>query len=163
VAKPLTIRIDGLDSTFAKLNDQVDEIKFQIDNEMAAAVENMATSAKQLFPLAPKKEDQEDYSQIRSSIRTVKNKDFDYELIAGYGTDPKNPQDALAAYIEFGTGKFFKLYPGKEKLWQDLADQYYLNGNGWTRPSPYFYPSVKTWYQSLISNIQRLLNKNERL
>jgi hypothetical protein len=82
---------------------------------------------------------------------------FSYELIAGKGSDP------MAAYIEFGTGKYFPQYPGKEPEWQKLAKQYYINGRGWMTPSPYFYPSVTSGIVSLVNNIKQIFKRNERL
>lgn len=146
---PLNIRIDGLESTFAKLDKTVDKVKDQIDNEMAASTELMATIAKSIFSA--------DAPEIRASIRSNKLRDFSYEIIAGRGDDP------MAAYIEFGTGRFFPQYIGKEKEWQDLARQYYINGKGWMRPAPYLYPSVVSGVVSLTSNIKNIISRDERL
>lgn len=145
----VTFRIRGVDETFNKLNKSIEKINLQIDNEMAAGVEAMALNAKAIFS--------SDNAEIRASIRSKKVKDFSYELIAGRGDDP------MAAYIEFGTGRYFANYPGKEKEWQDLARQYYVNGKGWMRPAPYLYPSVTSGIVSLESNIKNILSKNERL
>ena len=146
---PLNIRISGIEETFSKLNKNVEKIKLQVDNEMEASVEGMALNAKSIFS--------SDNTEIRASIRSNKVRDFSYQLIAGRGDDP------MAAYIEFGTGKYFGNYPGKEKEWQDLARQYYVNGKGWMRPAPYFYPSVTSGVVSLTSNIKNILSKDERL
>jgi len=146
---PLNIKIQGVEATLSKLNKSYEKIKNEIDNEMAASVELMTTVAKTIYS--------SDNAEIRSSIRNKKIKDFSYELIAGRGDDP------MAAYIEFGTGRYFKLYPGKEKEWQDLADQYFVNGEGMMRPAPYFYPSVTSGVVSLTSNIKQILNRDERL
>lgn len=146
---PLNIKIQGVEQTLSKLNKSYEKIKNEIDNEMAASVELMTTIAKTIYS--------SDNAEIRSSIRNKKIKDFSYELIAGRGDDP------MAAYIEFGTGRYFKLYPGKEKEWQDLADQYFVNGEGRMRPAPYFYPSVTSGVVSLTSNIKQILNRDERL
>ena len=80
-----------------------------------------------------------------------------YQLSAG------DPGDPMAAYIEFGTGKYFPQYPGKEAEWQALAREYYVNGTGWMRPAPYFYPSVTSGLVSLQSNIKQVLKRDERL
>jgi hypothetical protein len=69
----------------------------------------------------------------------------------------------MAAYIEFGTGRYFPQYPGKEKEWQDLAREFYVNGKGFMRPAPYLYPSVKSGLVSLLSNIKQIFARNERL
>ena len=158
-ATPLNISITGIESTFAKLKSNYNSAMQEVDREMAASVEQMATTAKSIFPNgnALIKGETKIYSDIRSSIKSNKNKAFNYSLIAG------KPNDPMAAYIEFGTGKYFPQYPGKDKAWQDLASQYYVNGRGWMRPSPYFYPSVTSGLVSLMSNIRQIFKRYERL
>jgi len=157
MAAPLRIRITGIESTLASLNKNVDKIRTEIDNEMGASVELMATTSKSLFPNAPVPKLSAEYGRIRASINASKIKPFSYQLSAVVGNDP------MAAYIEFGTGRYFPQYPGKEKEWQDLAREFYVNGKGFMRPAPYLYPSVKSGIVSLISNIRQILKRNERL
>lgn len=159
MAKPLSLKITGINETFNALKSKTDAIKNEVDNEMAASVELMATTAKQLFPSgrAAIKGQTQAYAQIRASIRADKKMPFSYELIAGKASDP------MAAYIEFGTGKYFPQYPGKEPEWQKLAKQYYINGRGWMTPSPYFYPSVTSGIVSLVNNIKQIFKRDERL
>jgi len=161
--KPLTYKITGINETFSNLNKVIDKRFEEIDNEMAANVEMMATIAKQKFPSPERTKERDKYTTIRASIRTKKNRDFNYSLIAGYGNNPKNPDHAMAAYIEFGTGRFFPLYIGKEKEWQELAKQYEINGRGWMMPSPYLYPAVKEGLVKLLATIKKILDRNERL
>jgi hypothetical protein len=149
MAGSLSINIKGLNKTIAELKAASDKRLDEIDFEMQAGTELMATVAKRIFS--------SNNSEIRNSIRSIKNRPFVYEIVAGYGNDP------MAAYIEFGTGKYFPNYPGKEAEWQNLARQYYINGEGWMRPAPYMYPSVMSGLVSLQSNIKQVLNKNERL
>lgn len=159
MAKALSINIQGLRQTIFALEQKLDARLKEIDMEMAASVEQMATTAKSIFPtgnsLSPTQT--KTYADIRSSIRAIKKRPYQYELIAGNGTDP------MPAYIEFGTGKYFPQYPGKAPDWQILAKQYYVNGEGMMRPSPYFYPSVTSGLVSLQSNIKQILKRNERL
>ena len=158
-ARPLSLKITGINETFNALGSKVDAIKKEVDNEMAASVELMATNAKQLFPSgrASVEGQTEMYADIRSSIKAEKKMPFVYELIAGKGKDP------MAAYIEFGTGRYFPKYPGKEKEWQALAKEYYVNGRGWMTPSPYFYPSVTSGMVALVNHIKQIFKRNERL
>ncbi len=158
-ARPLSLKITGINETFNALGSKVDAIKKEVDNEMAASVELMATNAKQLFPSgrASVEGQTQMYADIRSSIKADKKMPFVYELIAGKGKDP------MAAYIEFGTGRYFPQYPGKEKEWQALAKEYYVNGRGWMTPSPYFYPSVTSGIVSLVNHIKQIFKRNERL
>ena len=145
--KPLSIKISGLDQTLSNLKKRVDKIKLEIDAEMGASVETMATDAKRLLPAQ--------YGALRSSISARKIADFKYMLSANKDYAP---------YVEFGTGDYAAKYvPSLEKEWQDLASQYYKNGKGTTDKSPYFYPSVTKGYKKLFETIKSILNRDERL
>ena len=149
MARALNINVQGLTKTISQLKAASDGRLKEVDMEMAAGTEMMATVAKGIFSA--------DNPEIRASIRSNKVRPFVYELTAGYGDDP------MAAYIEFGTGKYFPQYPGKEAAWQALAREYYVNGRGWMRPAPYFYPSVISGLVSLQSNIKQVLDRDVRL
>ena len=149
MAGALNIDIQGLRQTIAALKAASDNRLQEVDMEMAAGSEMIATVAKSIFSA--------DNPEIRASIRSTKVRPFVYELAAGYGNDP------MAAYIEFGTGKYFPQYPGKEQAWQTLAREYYVNGEGWMRPAPYFYPSVMPGLVTLQNNIKQVLDRDERL
>lgn len=146
---PLSIRIDGLNQTIAALRAKSSDLLKEIDDEMQASANQIVTVSKNIFSA--------NNPEIRASIRSQKNRPFVYEIIAGYGSDP------MAAYIEFGTGRYFPQYPGKEAEWQELAWQYYVNGDGWMRPAPYLYPSVMSNLVSMKSNIKQVLIRDERL
>jgi hypothetical protein len=149
MAGALSINIQGLRQTITALEIAGDSRLKEIDMEMGASTELMATNAKKIYSSKN--------TEIRNSIRAIKIRPYQYELAAGYGDDP------MAAYIEFGTGKYFPQYPGKEAEWQALARQYYINGEGWMRPAPYFYPSVMPGIVTLQSNIKQVLERDERL
>ena len=72
---PLNIKITGVESTFATLKDKYNSAMMEVDREMAASTEQMATNAKSLFPggnPAIKGETQK-YADIRSKIKSEKN------------------------------------------------------------------------------------------
>lgn len=149
MAAPLSIRIEGLNKTLAALRAKSSDLLEEVDREMQASANQIVTTSKAIFSA--------DNPEIRASIRQEKIRPFAYSIMAGYGNDP------MAAYIEFGTGRYFPQYPGKEAEWQELARQYYVNGRGWLRPAPYMYPSVMSNMVSLRSNIQQVLKRDERL
>lgn len=144
---PLKIKITGIEKTLANLKKNVNEIKLEIDAEMGASVESMATDAKRRLPAQ--------YGSLRASIYTRKLGAFSYMLIANKDYAP---------YIEFGTGDYAAQYvPSLEKEWQDLAAQYIKNKLGVTPQSPYFYPAVTEGYKKMFAAIKNVLKRNERL
>lgn len=110
-----------------KISKLANEKSKEIDMELGAYMESLATSAKQKAPV--------DTGRLRSSINVKKVQPFSYELRADTN---------YAAYVEFGTGDFYKKYQGRlTNFWRDLASKYYKNGKGTTRPQPFFYPTVR--------------------
>lgn len=147
MAKPLNIKINGLEKTLSNLKKNVENIKLEIDAEMGASVENMATDAKRR--LDPQ------YGLLRASIHTKKLDKYKYVLSA---------EKDYAPYIEFGTGDYAANYvPSLEKEWQDLAIQYFKTGDGTTDKSPYFYPAVTEGYKKLFETIKTIIERDERL
>ena len=157
--KRLNIKITGIDKTFSKLRDRYDELMQEVDMEMGASIEQMATTAKSIFPTGNPKIPGETqiYADIRTTIVSEKNGLQKYTLNAG------KPKDDMSAYKEFGTGRYFPKYPGKDEEWQKLAKHFYKNGKGWMYPQPYLYPSVTSGLVSLMSNLRQIFKRNERL
>ena len=157
--KRLNIKITGVDETFSKLKQKYASAIHEADMEMAASIEQMATTAKSIFPNGNPNipGETQQYADIRSSIMVEKVAPLKYILKAG------KEKDDMSAYIEFGTGRYFPKYPGKEEEWQKLAKDFYKNGKGWMYPSPYLYPSVKSGLVSLMSNLRQIFKRNERL
>ena len=149
MAGALNIDIKGLRQTIAALKAAADDRLQEVDMEMAAGTEMMVTVSKGIFSA--------DNPEIRASIRSTKVRPFVYEIAAGYGNDP------MAAYIEFGTGKYFAEYPGKEPSWQKLAREYYKTGKGRIPCNAYLYPSVMPGLVTLQNNIKQVLDRDERL
>lgn len=141
----MTTSITGIDKALSGVKSNYDKIINEIDHEVNASFLLMEATAKAAFEL--------NLPEIRNSIRAKKNGFLNYSLIAGKGNSP------LAAYIEFGTGKYFNSYPGKEKEWQDLAYKYIKNKRGVTASHPYLYPSFKSGMVSLISNIKQVIKR----
>lgn len=122
-----------------KISKLANEKSKEIDMELGAYLEDLATMAKQKAP-GP---------DLRSSINVKKIDLFIYELRAD-----KN----YAAYVEFGTGKRFLEYKGAlTKFWTKLAYEYYVNGLGTTRPQPYFFPTVMTLRPKFLQRLKDIL------
>lgn len=116
----------------------------EIDAEIGASVEEMATKAKTLAP-----SDIEGFP-ISQGINVKKNKPLSYTL---YSNNP------YSAYFEFGTGKYAATYvPNLDEEWQVLARQYFINGKGTIPDRPFLYPSIKSVFPKMVKNINSILN-----
>lgn len=63
-----------------------------------------------------------------------------------------------SAYVEFGTGAKVQIPTG----WQDVAQQFFVNGKGTLPPYPYFIPAfnrVKAVYQTELKQVLNALIK----
>jgi len=136
-------KININDGRFTEMLNQykntVTEISAQIDQEIAAHGELMATSAKNMCPV--------DTGRLRSSISLKKEQFMSYELVA---------QTDYAAYVEFGTGKYFI---SNGQPWDDVAAKY--KGKGLKQvnllPRPYMRPSILAYIPSLTKTIEDLI------
>jgi len=119
----------------------VNEISAMMDKEIAAHGELMATSAKNMCPV--------DTGRLRSSISLKKEQFMSYELVA---------QTDYAAYVEFGTGKYFV---SNGEPWDGVASKY--KGKGIKQvnllPRPYMRPSILAYIPSLTKTIENLINE----
>ncbi len=67
-----------------------------------------------------------------------------------------------AAYVEFGTGKYYKNdYPGRnDEYFSEIAKKFKRTGEGTTPTSPFFYPTVTKNIPKLKNKIAKILSKN---
>lgn len=119
----------------------VNEVSAQMDQEIAAHGELMATSAKNMCPV--------DTGRLRSSISLKKEQFMSYELVA---------QTDYAAYVEFGTGKYFV---SNGEPWDSVASKY--KGRGLKQVNllsrPYMRPSILAYMPSLTKAIMDLIKQ----
>lgn len=119
----------------------VNELSAMMDKEIAAHGELMATSAKNMCVV--------DSGRLRSSISLKKEQFLSYELVA---------QTDYAAYVEFGTGKYFV---SNGEPWDSVASKY--KGKGIKQvnllPRPYMRPSILAYIPSLTKTIENLINE----
>lgn len=123
-----------------KISKLANEKSKEIDMEMFDYVQSLATMAKQKAP---------GDGRLRAAITGKKVQPFSYELRADTN---------YAAYVEFGTGDFYKKYQGRlTNFWRDLASKYYKNGKGTTRPQPFFYPTVRELRPKFLVRLKDIL------
>lgn len=64
----------------------------------------------------------------------------------------------MGAYIEFGTGVYVKV----ADEWRDMAWQFYVNGKGRLRATPYMYPAFqkgrKIFIEALRKKMRQIIN-----
>jgi len=121
----------------------VNEVSAMMDQEIAAYGELMATSAKNMAPV--------DTGRLRASISLKKEQFLSYELVA---------QANYAAYVEFGTGKYFI---SNGEPWDGVASKF--KGKGIKQVNllarPYMRPSILAYMPSLIKAIENLINEKK--
>lgn len=118
------------------------DLKKDANRLIAGAALRTETVAKQrLQPHAEDSREQAvEIAAIRQSINHSHNPSaLEATVYAGNVAD-----DHLAAYYEFGTGRYAARYvPGLPPGWQALARTFYKNGKGRLREHPYLYPAWK--------------------
>ena len=123
----------------------VNEVSAMMDMEIGAHGELMATSAKNMCPV--------DTGRLRSSISLKKEQFLSYELVA---------QTDYAAYVEFGTGKYFI---SNGEPWDGVASKY--KGKGIKQVNllarPYMRPSILAYIPSLTKSIENLINEKRKV
>ena len=147
MAKNVTINIKGLKETLAKLKDEGDVIKKQVDFAIGINVDAMATESKNRVPV--------DTGRLKGSISASKLQPYSYELVA---------QANYAAYVEFGTGNLFVQLP--EAYWNDLAEQFKARPRKRLvnlQPRPYLRPSVNRITPIMLKDIEQILDKNKEI
>lgn len=144
------ISIDTSDTMFKNmlntLKKEVNALSAEIDQEIAAHTELMATSAKRMCPV--------DTGRLRSSISAKKDQFMSYYLVA---------QTDYAAYIEFGTGGYASSYvPSLEKEWQEIAAKYKGKRKVQGMPArPYMRPSIQAFIPILKDKINDLIHNQK--
>jgi len=128
----------------------------KIEQQFKKSIDRMANDAKRDAPIGllksyPNGPQGDHPGQLADSIYWEEIGKLSYQLRA----------DApYAAYVEFGTGKHFSKYPGKDAYWQGIAKEFKVNGKGWTKAQPFFYPNVNKELNKLITRVGKILSQN---
>ena len=126
------------------LKKTIDKKLDEVDAELGASVETMATQAKSLASTDVMG------NSIAQGIGVIKNDKLSYTLSSS------NP---YSAYYEFGTGKYAATYvPNLDEEWQELARKYFKTGKGTIPERRFLYPSVKAEFPKMVKRINNILN-----
>lgn len=132
----------GFDVAIAQLSKKAELQLRKVDAIMEQNIADAAVAAKANLDVK--------YSDLASSISSVKKGELDYQLRA---------DKDYAAYVEFGTGKNAAAYvPSLEPEWRKLAESYKTTGDGKLEEDPYLYPAVKDMWSKMIKEIQKATN-----
>lgn len=133
------------DKLFKDIDKYSKELINELDAEMFASVEEMATEAKRMAPVAP------DGGLLRNSINAEKEKPLSYSLKANA---------RYAAYVEFGTGPFAEQYvPSLDPEWQEYALSFKTSKPGHTKEQKFFYPAIKKVFPLMIKRMENIIKK----
>jgi len=151
----MKIKLEGVDKVIAALGKIEKKLANQANKEIAgAALRTVAVAKNRLQPLpGDSREMAVDIAAIRQSINfthdTVKK---EASVFAGNVKD-----DHLAAYYEFGTGKYAGRYVRTlPEPFQRLAMRFYVNGKGRLPEHPYLIPAYIQESQRLSDRLKNL-------
>jgi hypothetical protein len=121
-----------------KLKQLKNDLAKEVDMEIGAAAEDIATLARNKAP-----------EFIAGGISVEKLSFLRYSI---------NSNFQYSAYYEFGTGDFYKKYQGRlTNEWREIAKKYYVNGLGTTKQQPFLFPSVKQVQPKLYKKLYNLI------
>lgn len=130
---------------FKDLDKYAKEVIAELDAEMGAGIEDMATEAKRLAPVSS------GGGNLRATIDVEKEKPFSYNLVANA---------RYAAYVEFGTGPYAEQYvPSLDQDWQEYAIDFKETDPGHTKQQPFFYPAVNKIFPQMIARMKKVIEK----
>jgi len=134
----------AFDKLFKNIKNATENLINELDAEMAASVEEMATKSKQRAPV--------DTGLLRNSITTKKDSQLSYRLKSDI---------RYAAYVEFGTGPAAKEYtPTLEEDWKEYAWLFKSKKrDGHTPAQPFFYPSVREVFPIMIKRMENIIKE----
>lgn len=142
-----------------KVKAAMDKVKRDLRNDanklIAGAALRTETVAKQR--LQPHGTDSREQAFEIAAVRQSINHSHDAANMTAtvYAGNVKG--DHLAAYYEFGTGKYAAVYvPSLPPGWQSLARTFYKTGDGRLKEHPYLYPAWKQEGQRLSEKLKNL-------
>ena len=131
--------VRGRDEIIRNLQRYSQSMIREFEYELLRASSTMEMKAKMNAPV--------DLGKLRQSIfHRVNNT----ELTAEVGAT-----EFYAPYVEFGTGQYVQV----DSDFRDLAMEFYVNGQGKTRPKPFLIPAFYSERNKFIQNIKNIVRK----
>lgn len=138
-------------AVFDKLKKQLEnaatEIVTEVDAEMNASINEMATNAKKLALKSGS--NSKLTGELSRNINVKKDSLLQYRLRA---------EKRYAAYVEFGTGPYAKSYTATiDDEWKEYALEFKTTKPGHTPAKPFIYPSVQKIFPLMIQRIKKII------
>jgi HK97 gp10 family phage protein len=130
-------KIKGLEKLKQALKKVNSKASIDTKFEVARGLSQIELSAKTIVPV--------DLGKLKQSIKT--------EIEPSGFRGKVNATEDYAPYIEFGTGQFVKVPDGFEKM----AMEFYVNGQGRTRPRPFLIPSWAKELPVFKRNLEKIV------
>ncbi len=151
----MKIRLEGKSQVIAALHKVEKNLHSQASKLIAgAALRTVAIAKSRLQPLpGDSRELATDIAAVRQSINfTHDATNLSAKVFAGNVTG-----EHLAAYLEFGTGKYAARYVNTLPApYPALAMTFFVNGRGWTREHPFLIPAYRQESGRLIEKLKGL-------
>lgn len=144
-----SVRIDGLQRLQVKLKNLRPEVEEILSGEIEAAAENIELEAKQNAPstITTAHGEQQEYGEIRNSLSAWQVSPLEWNT----GIMTTGKVNDMAAYVEFGTGKYIDIPEGLEAY----AMLWYVNGKGTILPRPFLFPAVERERVRLVDRLKQ--------
>ena len=100
--------------------------------------------------------------RINSTRSSIKHKTYgsDSQIITDITAGGSSKSPMMAAYLEFGTGKFATSYLNNRPSWvKQWASEFYVDGSGTMKVHAYIYPSINDALPVMIKRIENKINK----
>lgn len=142
-----------------KVKAAMDRVKKEVRNDanklIAGAALRTETVAKQR--LQPHGEDSREQAFEIAAVRQSINHSHDPATLSATVYAGNVSGDHLAAYYEFGTGNYARIYLAKVAgWWQAVARTFFKTGDGRLREHPYLYPAFMQESRRLLDKLKNL-------
>lgn len=141
----------GIDGLKKEIKDYAEDIRQILDEKIEESAQDIATTATQrAYAQAARTQDDRLGEIGRDITATPGPEELTWDVTAGH---------PLAAYYEFGTGRY--VFEGETWVDEELKEYawyFYINGLGRTYPAPYLFNTFYEERPRLIDNIKEAID-----
>lgn len=153
----IKVEIKGMNKLLSKMGNMRKDVEDILEGDIEEGANRVELFAKEGAPDVIKTahgiDDKDEPGQIRNSIRTVKVSKLRCDVEVGI---PGKIGD-LAAWVEFGTGKYIDIPPGFEEYAMNFIGKI-RPGTGTILAQPYLFPALERERKVFIERLKKDLN-----